>query len=98
MTDKEIKRALRCISCNQTVIADDTFVFDIPTGRLLDQIVVSSDANQTLIIGTTLAGTQIANSVALTGGIPVVFTTALYEGTVYITGPMTTTSFKFYLR
>lgn len=96
--DEKTWKKLRCVVCPVTVLTEEAFTYDIPEGKLLTNIVVESDDNQTLDIGTTLGGTDIANGDALTGGTPLTYTTAIYGGTIYVDGPSSTTTFKFYLR
>lgn len=95
---KKILRRVNCAFCPVTVLSDEDSTYEIPDGRLVDRIVVTSEDNQTISIGTTLAGTEIANAQALTGGSYLTFSTAVYGGTLYFHGHTTETTFKIYLR
>lgn len=98
VTDTEFRRWKRCVSCTTTSTSDTDFSYEVPDGKLLDNIVVLSDTNQTLDIGTTPAGTEIVGAESVTGGTPLVISTAEYEKTIYITGVSGLLTVKFYLR
>ncbi len=95
---EKVKRALNCASCPRKVTAVDDFSFDIPETKLIDNIVIESAVNQTIDIGTTPAGTEIAAAELITAGVPTVLSVALFGGAIYITGVTDTIEVRFYLR
>lgn len=98
VTQTEFKKLKRCVVCTTTILAEDDIYFEVPEGRLLDNIVLISDANQTLDIGTTPSGTEIASSESLVAGTPLIVSVSEYGSTIYITGITDPTTVKFYIR
>jgi hypothetical protein len=95
---EKVKKALSCATCPRKVSAVADFEFDIPETKLLDNIVVESATGQTINIGTTPAGTQIAAASVISAGVPRVYSVALFGGMIYVTGVTGPIEVRFYLR